>query len=61
MIGLDPARSVFQVHAEESAEHMATRRKLLRGDSLAFLEQHEAFTVVMEACEKRRVSPSPST
>ena len=50
MIGLDTAKSVFQVHAVDEAGTTAVRRKLRRSDLIMFFEKQEACTVVMEAC-----------
>ena len=50
MIGLDTAKSVFQVHAVDETGKVAIRRKLRRNQLIPFFEQQEACTVVMEAC-----------
>jgi len=50
MIGLDTAKSVFQVHAVDGAGQVAIRRKLRRNELTAFFEKQAACTVVMEAC-----------
>ena len=50
MIGLDTAKSVFQVHAVDGAGQVVTRRKLRRNELIAFFEKQAACTVVMEAC-----------
>ena len=50
MIGLDTAKSVFQVHAVDGAGQVVTRRKLRRDELTAFFEEQAACTVVMEAC-----------
>ena len=50
MIGLDTAKSVFQVHAVDEAGKVAIRRKLRRSELIPFFEKQEACTVVMEAC-----------
>ena len=50
MIGLDTAKSVFQVHAVDEAGHAEIRRKLRRSELMPFFEKQEACTVVMEAC-----------
>ena len=50
MIGLDTAKSVFQVHAVDEAGKAEVRRKLRRSELVAFFEKQEACTVVMEAC-----------
>ena len=46
MIGLDTAKSVFQVHAVDGAGQVVTRRKLQRNELTAFLEKQEPCTVV---------------
>ena len=50
MIGLDTAKSVFQVHAVDESGKAEVRRKLRRSELRAFFEKQEACTVVMEAC-----------
>ena len=50
MIGLDTAKSVFQVHAVDESGTTEVGRKLRRSDLINFFEKQEACTVVMEAC-----------
>lgn len=50
MIGLDTAKSVFQVHAVNGAGKVEFRRKLRRSELIPFFEKQEACTTVMEAC-----------
>ncbi len=50
MIGLDTAKSVFQVHAVNEFGKAEVRRKLRRSELVTFFETQEACTVVMEAC-----------
>jgi error-prone DNA polymerase len=50
MIGLDTARSVFQIHGVNETGKVEIRRKLRRSDLIAFFEKQERCTVVMEAC-----------
>ena len=50
MIGLDTAKSVFQVHAVDEAGTVALRRKLRRSELIPFFEKQDACAVVMEAC-----------
>ena len=50
MIGLDTAKSVFQVHAVDETGKALIRRKLSRTELIPFFERQEACTVVMEAC-----------
>jgi len=50
MIGLDTAKTVFQVHGVDETGRAEIRRKLRRNDLIAFFEKQAACTVVMEAC-----------
>ena len=50
MIGLDTAKSVFQIHGVNEAGKVEIRRKLRRSELIAFFEKQESCTVVMEAC-----------
>lgn len=50
MIGLDTAKSVFQVHAVDETGKAEIRRKLRRSELLSFFEKQEACRVVLEAC-----------
>jgi len=50
MIGVDTAKSVFQVHAVDAAGQVVIRRKLLRNELLPYFEKQDPCTVVMEAC-----------
>jgi transposase len=50
MIGLDTAKSVFQIHGVNEAGKAEIRRKLQRSELLPFFEKQPACTVVMEAC-----------
>jgi len=47
MIGLDTAKSVFQVHAVNEAGEVVVRRKLQRSELIAFFEKQASCTVVM--------------
>jgi transposase len=49
-IGLDTAKSAFQVHAVDAAGKTGIRRKLSRSELIPFFEKQAACTVVMEAC-----------
>src|SRR6202023_298060 len=49
-IGVDTAKSVFQVHAVDKGGKLEMRRKLRRDELIPFFEKQEACTVVMEAC-----------
>ena len=50
MIGLDIAKSVFQIHALNNAGKVEMKRKLQRHELIPFVEKQEACIVVMEAC-----------
>jgi error-prone DNA polymerase len=50
MIGLDTAKTVFQLHGVDKAGKAEIRRRLQRSDLIAFFEKQAACTVVMEAC-----------
>ncbi len=49
-IGLDLAKSVFQVHGVDAEGRAVVRRQLRRGQVLAFFERLEPCLVGMEAC-----------
>src|SRR5674476_269931 len=50
MIGLDTAKSVFQIHAVDETGKTEIKRKLSRHDLLPFFKKQELCTVVLEAC-----------
>jgi transposase len=50
MIGLDIAKSVFQVHGEDSAGRIVIQRRLRRGQMVAFFAQLPAARIGIEAC-----------
>jgi transposase len=50
MIGLDTAKSVFQVHGVNETGKVEIKRKLRRSELIPFFEKLETCTVVMEAC-----------
>jgi transposase len=50
MIGLDTAKSVFQVHAVNELGQVEVRRKLQRSELIPFFEKQKVCTVVLEAC-----------
>jgi transposase len=50
MIGLDTAKSVFQIHGVNEAGKAELKRKVRRSDLIAFFEKQERCLVVMEAC-----------
>ena len=49
-IGVDIAKNCFQVHALESEDGRATRRKLSRSGIVKFLAEAEPCAIGMEAC-----------
>jgi transposase len=49
-IGLDIAKSVFQVHGVDAAGQVVTRRKLKRRNVLAFFQNLSPCLVGIEAC-----------
>src|SRR5215217_7509020 len=50
IIGLDTAKSVFQVHAVNEFGQVEVRRKRQRSELISFFEKQEVCTVVLEAC-----------
>jgi transposase len=50
MIGLDTAKSVFQIHGVNETGKAELKRKVRRSDLIAFFEKQERCMVVMEAC-----------
>ena len=50
MIGLDTAKSDFQVHGVNDTGRVEIKRKLRRSELIPFFDKQEACTVVMEAC-----------
>jgi error-prone DNA polymerase len=50
MIGLDTAKSVFQVHGVDGVGKVQLKRKLRRDELLPFFEKQEKCSVVIEAC-----------
>jgi error-prone DNA polymerase len=50
MIGVDTAKSVFQIHAVGETGKTLIRRKLSRTEMIPFFEKQETCTIVMEAC-----------
>src|ERR1700710_2516696 len=49
-VGLDLARHIFQLHGADSAGAVVFRKKLRRGQVLAFLATLPPCTVALEAC-----------
>src|SRR5438067_7563986 len=50
MIGLDTAKTVFQVHGLDESGRAVLRRKLHRSELVRFFEQQPRCTVFLEAC-----------
>jgi transposase len=50
MIGLDTAKSVFQIHGVDKVGNSEIKRKLRRSELVPFFEKQQACTIVMEAC-----------
>ena len=50
IIGIDLAKSVFQVHGASADGHVVFRKKLSRKMFLQFITEHPACIVAMEAC-----------
>jgi transposase len=50
MIGLDTAKSVFEVHAVDETGKAVIRRKLRRSELVPFFEKRDACVIVLEAC-----------
>ena len=50
MIGLDTAKSVFQIHGVNETGKVELKRKVRRSGLIAFFEKQERCMVVMEAC-----------
>ena len=49
-VGLDLAKSIFQLHGADRAGAVVFRQKLRRGQLLAFLATLPPCTVALEAC-----------
>ena len=50
MIGLDVAKSVFQLHGIDASGKVQLKRKLQRSELIPFFEKQPRCTLVMEAC-----------
>ncbi len=50
MIGVDLAKSVFQVHGADASGAVVFRKRLRRSQVLSFLAGQPPCTVAMEAC-----------
>ena len=49
-IGLDIAKHVFQIHGIDAAEKVIVRKRLRRGQVLAFFKALPSCLIGMEAC-----------
>src|SRR5271167_1088723 len=49
-IGLDTAKSIFQVHGVDETGKATTKRKLQRSEMIPFFEKLEPCTIYLEAC-----------
>ena len=50
MIGIDTAKSTFQLHGIDATGKVQLKRKLRRDELIPFFQQQPRCTVVMEAC-----------
>ena len=50
IMGIDTAKSVFQLHGADAQGKVQLKRKLRRDELIAFFEQQPRCTVAMEAC-----------
>ena len=50
VIGLDTAKSIFQVHGIDNAGKVELKRKVRRAELIPFFEAQDSCTVVIEAC-----------
>ncbi|WBU63541.1 hypothetical protein PAE61_14445 [Paracoccus aerodenitrificans] len=50
MIGVDLAKSVFQIHGASMTGHVKFRKKLTRAQFRNFVSEQPACLVVFEAC-----------
>lgn len=49
-VGIDLAKSVFQIHGVDHEGRVLVRRQLRRGQLLSFFEKHSGCLIGMEAC-----------
>jgi error-prone DNA polymerase len=54
MIGVDAAKSVFQIRGVNKTGKVEIKRKLRRSELIAFFDKQESCTVVIEACGAAR-------
>ena len=59
-IGLDIAKSVFQVHGVDAAGQVVVRRQLKRRYVLAFFEKLPACLIGLEACASSLIGRASS-
>jgi transposase len=57
-IGLDIAKSVFQVQGVDAAGQVVVRRQLRRRHVLAFFQKLRPCLVGIEACAHRTIGPA---
>jgi len=57
VIGIDLAKSVFQLHGADASGRSVFRKKLTRSQLCAFLERHPPTIVAMEACASAHYWP----
>ena len=50
LIGVDPAKRVFQLHGARDDGVVVLRKKLSRPQSMAFVSRHPKCVIAMEAC-----------
>lgn len=50
IIGVDPAKQVFQLHWTTAGGEIVFRKRLARKQFLVFMQLHPACIVAMEAC-----------
>ena len=50
IIGIDLAKNVFQLHAEDAAGHVLWRKRLRREELARFLAKQPPSLIGMEAC-----------
>jgi hypothetical protein len=55
MIGLDTAKSAFQIHAVNETGRTEIKRKLPRNDLIPFFKKQELCTIALEACGASRL------
>jgi transposase len=59
-VGLDIAKSVFQVHGVDAGGGVVIRRQLRRAQVLPFFAKQPASLIGIEACATRTIGPASS-